>query len=113
MKFFRSSLLLVVMVSTMGCLVEAQTYQGRILGSVNDSSGAVVSGAKVTITNTSTGISRTLMTTAAGDYNAPNLEPGPYTVAAEAPSFKRSQRTAIQLEVAKDLRVDFRLEPAE
>ena len=111
MKFFRSSLLLVVIVATLGCLVEAQTYQGRILGSVNDSSGAVVSGAKVTITNTSTGISRTLMTTAAGDYNAPNLEPGPYTVAAEAPSFKRSQRTTIQLEVAKDLRVDFKLEP--
>jgi hypothetical protein len=111
MKFFRSRLLLVVIVATLGCVVNAQTYQGRILGSVNDSSGAVVSGAKVTITNTSTGISRILTTTAAGDYNAPNLEPGPYTVAAEAPSFKRSQHTAIQLEVAKDLRVDFRLEP--
>jgi len=46
-----------------------------------------------------------------GDYNAPNLEPGPYMVTAEAPSFKRAQRTGLQLEVAKDIRVDFRLDP--
>ena len=96
---------------TLSSLLLAQTYQGRILGSVTDPSGAVVSGAKVTITNTATGISRTLTTTAAGDYNAPNLEPGPYTVTAEAPSFKRSQRAGLQLEVAKDVRVDFKLDP--
>lgn len=46
-----------------------------------------------------------------GDYNAPNLEPGPYMVTAEAPLFKRAQRTGLQLEVAKDIRVDFRLDP--
>jgi hypothetical protein len=111
MKSFPSRLILVLAVATLASFVSAQTYQGRILGSVTDSSGAVVSGAKVTITNTATGISRTLTTTAAGDYNAPNLEPGPYSLAAEAPSFKRAQRTGLQLEVAKDVRVDFRLDP--
>ncbi len=89
----------------------AQTSQGRILGLVSDSSGAVVSGAMVTITNTATEISRSLTTTAAGDYNAPNLEPGPYMVTAEAPGFKKTQRTGLQLEVAKDIRVDFSLKP--
>ncbi len=91
-------------------MVLAQTYQGRILGSVTDSSGAVVSGAKVTITNTATGISRNLTANGAGEYNAPNLEPGPYTVTAEAASFKRAERTGLQLEVAKDVRVDLKLE---
>ena len=53
--------------------VVAQTSQGRILGLVTDSSGAVIGGAKVTISNTATGISRSLTTTAARDYNAPIL----------------------------------------
>ena len=111
MKSCRSGLILVLAVVTMSGFLSAQTYQGRILGSVTDSSGAVVGGAKVTIKNTATGISRTLTANEAGDYNAPNLEPGPYLVTAEAPSFKRAQRTGLQLEVAKDIRVDIKLEP--
>ncbi len=111
MKSLRSRLILVLAVVTMSGFLSAQTYQGRILGSVTDSSGAVVGGAKVTIKNTATGISRTLTANEAGDYNAPNLEPGPYLVTAEAPSFKRAQRTGLQLEVAKDIRVDIKLEP--
>jgi hypothetical protein len=110
MKFVRSGFALVLALVALSSLIFAQTYQGRILGSVTDSSGAVVSGAKVTITDTATGVSRTLTTTSARDYNAPNLEPGPYLVTAEAASFKKSQRPGIQLEVAKDIRVDFKLE---
>ena len=111
MKSFRSGLVLFVAVVTLGCVLFAQTYQGRILGSVTDPSGAVISGATVTITNTATGVARNLSTNAAGDYNAPNLEPGPYMVTAQAASFKRAQRTSLQLEVAKDIRADFKLEP--
>ena len=55
----------------------AQTSEGRILGTVVDPSGAVVAHAKVTITNTATGAARTIATTAAGEYTAPGLEPGP------------------------------------
>jgi len=111
MKSCRSGLILIALVAAWSTLVSAQTYQGRILGSVTDSSGAVVGGAKVTVTNTATGVSRNLTANGVGDYNAPNLEPGPYMVTAEAPSFKRAQRTGLQLEVAKDIRVDFRLDP--
>ena len=111
MKSFRSRLVLVVMVMTLGSLLAAQTYQGRILGSVTDPSGAVIGGATVTITNTATGIVRTLTTNASGDYFAPNLEPGPYTVSAQAASFKKAQRTGLRLEVAKDIRADFSLQP--
>ena len=50
MKSFRFGFMLVLAVVILASLVAAQTYQGRILGSVTDSSGAVVGGAKVTIT---------------------------------------------------------------
>ena len=92
-------------------MLAAQTYQGRILGSVTDPSGAVIGGATVTITNIANGTVRSLTTNAAGDYNAPNLEPGPYSVTAQASSFKKAQRTGLQLEVAKDIRADFKLQP--
>ncbi|HKP87337.1 MAG TPA: TonB-dependent receptor [Blastocatellia bacterium] len=87
----------------------AQTSQGRILGTVTDESGAVVRGAKVIITNVETGVSRTVETNDAGDYLAPNLPPGVYTVVAEATGFKKVEQTSIRLEVAKDARIDLTL----
>ncbi|HTF45022.1 MAG TPA: carboxypeptidase-like regulatory domain-containing protein, partial [Terriglobales bacterium] len=109
MKLFRFTAFLALAVVCSSIFLSGQTYQGRILGSVTDASGAVISGAKVTIMNTATGISRTLTTTAAGDYVAPNLDPGPYNVTAEAASFKKELRLGLQLEVAKDIRVDMKL----
>ena len=111
MKLLRSRLILALAALVLSGLLSAQTYQGRILGSVTDSSGAVVGGAKVTVRNSATGIARNLTANEAGDYSAPNLEPGPYVVTVEAPSFKKAQRTGLQLEVAKDIRADFKLEP--
>jgi hypothetical protein len=87
----------------------AQTYQGRILGTVTDESGGVVRGAKVRITNTETGISRNIETNDSGDYAAPNLPPGLYTVVVEASGFKKVERAEIRLEVAKDARIDIAL----
>src|SRR5262249_8223407 len=54
-------------------LTTAQTYQGRILGTVMDPNGAVVKSAKISITNVETGATRTLETNEAGEYVAPNL----------------------------------------
>src|ERR1700693_4423528 len=49
---------------------------GRILGTVSDQSGGVISGATVTVLDVDRGVSRTLTTDDAGAYNAPNLTPG-------------------------------------
>jgi len=87
----------------------AQTYQGRILGTVTDESGGAVRGAKVIITNTETGVSRSIETNDSGDYAAPNLPPGLYTVIVEASGFKKVERAQIRLEVAKDARIDIAL----
>ena len=59
--------------------------------------GTVYPAARVVVTNTSTGVSRTLTTTGAGEYAAPNLEPGPYVVAAQAGNFKKAEHTGIRL----------------
>jgi hypothetical protein len=89
----------------------AQSNEGRILGTVTDSQGRVVVGAKIAITNTGTGTTRNLESNGAGDYTAPALQPGLYTVTAEAPGFKKVEHSNIRLEVGNDVRVDFQLVP--
>ena len=111
MKTVRYLIMLAALYLASGACLMAQTSQGRILGTVVDPSGAVVPKAKVTITNTATGVARTIATTSAGDYAAPNLEPGSYVVVVEAPGFSKAQHTAVTLEVAKDVRVDIKLAP--
>src|SRR5579883_1586851 len=83
---------------------------GTILGTVTDPSGAVVPGVKITITNTDTGTSQTLTTNSAGQYVAPDLQVGHYTVRAEASGFKTAQQAGIALNVGERNRVDFKLE---
>jgi hypothetical protein len=60
---------------------------GSIVGTVTDPSGAVVSGAKVSVTNNNTGQVLNLTTNSAGAYNSGALIPGPYTVKVTAPGF--------------------------
>ena len=53
-----------------------QTFRGTILGTVTDASGAVVSGAKVSVRNVGTGLERTAQTSADGSYALPELPNG-------------------------------------
>jgi hypothetical protein len=111
MKAIRFLIFLITMVSAVAGFLLSQTSQGRILGTVFDQSGALIAGAKVTITNTATNVQRNLVATGAGEYVAPNLDPGPYTVAAEAVGFKRAVSTQFILEVSRDVRMDLKLQP--
>jgi Carboxypeptidase regulatory-like domain len=92
-------------------LVSAQTYEGRILGTVTDQSGAAVRGARIAITNVETSATREVMSNDTGDYVAPSLTPGVYRVIAEITGFKKAQRDGLRLEVGKDLRIDLTLVP--
>src|SRR5215813_7956809 len=64
-----------------------QAETGQVNGTVTDPSGAVLSNAKVTLTNNGTGQTRTTQTNAGGAYTFTNLQPGNYTVAIEGPGF--------------------------
>jgi hypothetical protein len=86
---------------------------GRILGTVSDQSGGVVTGATVSVIDTERGVTRTLTTDDAGAYNAPNLTAGNYTVRAEAKGFKRIERQGVALEVGHEVRIDLTVQPGE
>lgn len=88
----------------------AQTTSTTILGSVTDSSGATVLGAKVVATNINTGIRRQDTTTATGDYGFPLLDVGMYSVTVEMKGFKTETQKGIELQINQKARVDFRLE---
>lgn len=102
--------ILVIVILSAGLLM-AQGYLGNINGTVTDKSGAVIPGAKITVTNTAKGISHTFTTNHVGVYSASNLEPGDYRVEAEAAGFGTMTRTDLHLEVAHALRIDFEMAP--
>jgi hypothetical protein len=77
-------------------LLPAQGASGRILGRVADPTGAVLSAAKITLTNEATGISRDAKTNDSGDYSFVEVAPGTYTVQFELTGFKKNvQRNVI------------------
>ena len=80
----------------------AQGSSGRILGTVTDQTGAVLAGATVTVTDMERGLARTLTTDQAGEYNAPTLIPGTYTVRVEAAGFKVLDRQNVLVEVGTE-----------
>jgi hypothetical protein len=86
---------------------------GRILGTVTDSTGAVLPGAQVSIIDKDRGIARTLVTDEVGLYNAPNLIPGTYTVRVELPGFKTLARENVVVEVGQEVRVNVTIEPGQ
>jgi len=96
------------------CLpVFSQGSFGRILGTVSDQSGGVVSGAMVSVIDTERGVTRALVTDDAGAYNAPNLTAGNYTVRVEAKGFKRIERQGVALDVGREVRIDLTVQPGE
>ena len=76
---------------------QGQTTSASLRGTVTDSSGAIISGAKVTVTGVGNGIVRTLTTDASGSYSARLLPPATYNLKAEAKGFKTYQQEGISL----------------
>ena len=68
-------------------LLVAQTFRGTILGTVSDSSGAVVPGAKVTVRSLDTNTIREAVSDSAGAYVMPSLQPGDYEIRTTAAGF--------------------------
>ena len=90
----------------MAGVLAAQTFRGTILGTVTDPSGALVSGAKVTVKNVATGLERSTQTSADGSYSIPELPIGTYTVTITQPGFQTSSTTGVVVDVATERRVD-------
>src|SRR4051812_46824976 len=111
MRIMRLSLWIFLLFTVPGILFAQAGAPGTILGSVTDILGAVVPNAKVFVTNSATMIVFETVTNAAGDYNAPALAPGTYTVSAEASGFENSMTSSFTLTVNQHARVEMTLRP--
>ena len=89
--------LLIVSIVASSVLVQAQ-FGASLEGTVADKSGAVISGANVTVTDQATGVSRNTVTSGAGFYRITGLPPGRYKVDVEAPSFKKETTSDVQVD---------------
>src|SRR5260370_40969078 len=86
------------------------TGAATILGTVTDTTGAVIPGVKVTVVGTETGFHFEGVTNNDGYYYIPYLRPGVYNVTIEAQGFKKYVRDNIQLRTNDQPRIDVKLE---
>src|SRR5437870_7056289 len=92
------------------CLVFAQTSTATILGVVRDTSGALVPGVSITVKHTESGLTRSVVSTESGGYNAPLLPVGAYEITTTMPGFKQQVRSGIHLVVGQEAVVNLTLE---
>lgn len=111
MIYFKGLIGSVLLVLTLAIGSIAQVTTADISGTVVDSGGQVVSGATVTLTNPQTGFSRTLTTTASGEYTFTDLPPGTYVLTVEAANFSKSVVTDVELNVGAKRTVTVQLRP--
>ena len=101
------ALLVVCAIGPVG-IAFAQSVTGSIQGTIVDQSGAVLPGVTVNVTNSATGVARTVVSDATGTFRAELLPVGPYDLSAELPGFSPRKQTGINLTVGAEL--TFRIE---
>ena len=84
---------------------DAQVTTGSIVGTVKDTSGAVLPGVNVTAINIDTNLSRSEVSNERGEYSLQFLPPGSYRLEAELTGFKRFVQTGVEIELARAARV--------
>src|SRR5258705_2408999 len=88
----------------------AQSDRGTIVGTIKDPNGAVVSNAKVTVTNIENGEVREVRSSNDGNYTVPELKAAPYKISVTAPGFKTATLDEVRLGVQVTRRQDVTLE---
>ena len=105
--------ILLLSLALTAALASAQTFRGTILGTVTDTTGAVVSGATVRVKNLGTGLERSTQTSAEGNYTIPELPIGNYTVTVTQTGFQTAVTSSVAVDVATDRRVEIALKPGQ
>jgi len=93
--------------------LRAQFEYGEILGTVRDASGAVVPGAKVTLTGLSTNVQTSALANDQGNFSFPDLRGGSYSVEASFKGFRIAKSDSLLLRVGDRLRMDLTLQPGD
>ncbi len=106
------SLLLLALLLAMPAAVFCQAYFGTVTGVLTDPTGAVIPGAKVTLTDQDKGYAFNATSDGAGRYLYRSIPPGVYSVTAEMTGFEKSVRTAVRVDVNQNVTVNFSLKVA-
>jgi hypothetical protein len=93
--------------------LHAQFEYGEILGTLRDASGAVISGAKVTVRGIDTNVQASTVTNEQGNYSFPDLRAGNYEVSTGVQGFRPAKSDPLLLRVSDRLRMDLTLNPGE
>jgi hypothetical protein len=89
------------------------SFEAQVRGVVHDSTGAVIAGAKITITDAATGVTNTATTDDHGAYTFNGLRPANYTLVAEKSGFRREETKDVVLSVSQHTNIDFSLQVGE
>lgn len=108
---FRILVLIGFLILPLGAFAQLDT--GAITGVVTDTSGAIVPGATVTLTNTDTGFVNTTKSDAAGIYTFSPIRIGSYSITASAASFETTKQENVVVQVQERLSVNLALKPGE
>lgn len=109
MKTIRWAICLIA-IACLGVFAMAQTPTGTIQGVVTDNTGAAIPGASITIVETTTNTTHKTTTDSGGRFIVPFVDPGAYSVIAEAHGFKAAKQNNILVQVTETRPVDFELE---
>lgn len=112
---FRREFFVLLLAMSLQCLLpsemaSAQSTTGSVYGTVTDSTGAIVPGIVITITNVETGKAQTALANDSGEYLFPTMEPGNYAVSASQPGFKSVTQKGIALSANQNIHANFVLE---
>jgi Carboxypeptidase regulatory-like domain len=95
------------------CWMSAQVDTGSISGTIKDTSGGTIAGAKVTLINEGTGVSITTTTSSSGEYSFSPVKIGHYSVSVEFSGFRKVQQNNVTVDVQQKVVIDVSLPPGQ
>lgn len=108
--FMKSIIFALFLMCSLALTAFGQSTTGSLSGSINDPSGAVVSGATVTAVNSATGAERSAESSGTGTFDFQALQPGRYTVTVEAKGFRKAVVREVVVSVGSNAEVAIPLE---
>ncbi len=107
----RTGILFALLVIVLVPCLHAQIDAGRIQGTVKDTTGAIIVGTKVSLTNNATNVVQTAVSASSGTYTFEAVKPGTYTVVAESPGFNKFTALDVIAHVQQNLDVEITMTP--
>ncbi len=110
-RLWRHTLLNLLSLMLLATVIGAQDFRATVTGRITDANRAAIPGAQVHVKNIGTNDVTTMTTDSEGNYKAPFLRPGAYSITVEVSGFKKATRDNVELVISQVATIDFALEP--